>query len=70
MTDGLGRPRCGSLFGFAAFTAIAFLGFRNPTLYPDIVNPYYLAVFAAAFAGGCAGFLWWDNAAPATLHCG
>ncbi len=70
VTDGLDGLAAGSaLFGFAAFTAIAFLGFRNPTLYPDIVNPYDLAVFAAAFAGGCAGFLWW-NAAPADIFMG
>ena len=70
VTDGLDGLAAGSaLFGFAAFTAIAYLGFRNPRIYPDIVNPYDLAVFAASFAGGCAGFLWW-NAAPADIFMG
>ncbi len=70
VTDGLDGLAAGSaLFGFAAFTAIAFLGFRNPTIYPSVINPYDLAVFAASFAGGCAGFLWW-NAAPADIFMG
>jgi phospho-N-acetylmuramoyl-pentapeptide-transferase len=70
VTDGLDGLAAGSaLLGFAAFTAIAYLGFRNPTLYPAIVNPYDLAVFAAAFAGACAGFLWW-NGAPADIFMG
>lgn len=70
VTDGLDGLASGSaLMGFLAFMAIAFLGFRNPAIYPDLVNPYDLAVFAAAFAGGCAGFLWW-NAAPADIFMG
>lgn len=70
VTDGLDGLAAGSaLLGFAAFTAIAFLGFRNPGLYPSIVDPYDLAVFAAAFAGACIGFLWW-NAAPADIFMG
>ena len=54
---------------FVAFAMFAFLGFRNGTLYPELVNPYDLAVFAVAFAGACAGFLWW-NAAPARIFMG
>lgn len=70
VTDGLDGLAAGSaLFGFIAFTIIAYLGFRNPTLYPAIVNPYDLAVFSAAFAGACAGFLWW-NGAPADIFMG
>lgn len=70
VTDGLDGLAVGSaLFGFVAFTAIAYLGFRNPTIYPAIVNPYDLAVFSAAFAGACCGFLWW-NAAPADIFMG
>lgn len=70
VTDGLDGLAAGSaLLGFAAFTAIAFLGFRNPGIYPHMINPYDLAVFAASFAGGCAGFLWW-NAAPADIFMG
>ena len=70
VTDGLDGLAAGSaLFGFIAFTIIAYLGFRNPTIYPAIVNPYDLAVFSAAFAGACAGFLWW-NGAPADIFMG
>ncbi|MEK7425436.1 MAG: phospho-N-acetylmuramoyl-pentapeptide-transferase [Actinomycetota bacterium] len=70
VTDGLDGLAAGSaLFGFFAFAAIAFWGFRNPEIYGSLVNPYDLAVFAAAFAGACAGFLWW-NAAPARIFMG
>jgi len=70
VTDGLDGLAAGSaLFGFLAFTVIAYTGFRHPELYGAIVNPYDLAVLAAAFAGGCAGFLWW-NAAPAQIFMG
>ena len=70
VTDGLdGLAGGAAAFGFAAFTMISYLGFRNPTLYPDIVNPYDLVVFAASFAGACGGFLWF-NAAPATIFMG
>jgi len=70
VTDGLDGLAAGSaLFGFFAFTGFAYWGFRNPDIYGDIVNPYDLAVFAVAFAGACAGFLWW-NAAPARIFMG
>ena len=70
VTDGLDGLVAGSaLFGFMAFTVIAYTGFRNPELYPAIVNPYDLAVLSAAFGGACAGFLWW-NAAPAQIFMG
>ncbi|MDP2291372.1 MAG: phospho-N-acetylmuramoyl-pentapeptide-transferase [Actinomycetota bacterium] len=70
ITDGLdGLASGAAMFGFIAFGVIAFVGFRNPEQYPAIVNPYDLAVFAVAFAGGCAGFLWW-NAAPARIFMG
>jgi phospho-N-acetylmuramoyl-pentapeptide-transferase len=70
VTDGLDGLAAGSaMFGFGAFAIIAFLEFRNPTVYTAIVNPYDLAVFAAAFAGACGGFLWW-NAAPARIFMG
>lgn len=70
VTDGLDGLAAGSaLFGFVAFTGIAFWAFRNPSIYGDVVNPYDLAVLAAAFAGACAGFLWW-NAAPARIFMG
>ena len=70
VTDGLDGLAGGSaMLGFAAFTMIAFLEFRNPGLYPGIVNPYDLVVFAASFAGACGGFLWF-NSAPATIFMG
>jgi phospho-N-acetylmuramoyl-pentapeptide-transferase len=69
VTDGLDGLAGGSaLFGFIAFTVIAFWGFRNPTVY-QIVNPLDLAVLAVALAGACAAFLWW-NAAPARIIMG
>lgn len=69
VTDGLDGLAGGTaLFGFIAFTVIAFWGFRNPSIY-QIVNPLDLAVLAVALAGACAGFLWW-NAAPARIFMG
>lgn len=73
VTDGLDGLAAGSaLFGFFAFTIIAFWAFRNPAIYVEgggIVNPLDLAIIAVAFAGACAGFLWW-NAAPARIFMG
>ncbi|HRB04821.1 MAG TPA: phospho-N-acetylmuramoyl-pentapeptide-transferase [Ilumatobacteraceae bacterium] len=70
VTDGLDGLAAGSaLFGFIAFTGMAFWALRNPLIYGDVVNPYDLAVLAAAFAGACAGFLWW-NGAPAQIFMG
>jgi phospho-N-acetylmuramoyl-pentapeptide-transferase len=70
VTDGLDGLAAGSaLMGFGAFVIIAYLAFRNGDLYPSVVNPLALGVFAAAFAGGCLGFLWW-NAAPARIFMG
>jgi phospho-N-acetylmuramoyl-pentapeptide-transferase len=69
VTDGLDGLAAGSaLFGFLAFTIIAYWAFRNPRIY-GIVNPLDLAVLAAAMAGACGGFLWW-NAAPARIIMG
>lgn len=70
VTDGLDGLAAGSaLMGFGAFIIIAYLLFRNDDLYPSVVNPLDLGVFAAAFFGGCLGFLWW-NAAPARIFMG
>jgi phospho-N-acetylmuramoyl-pentapeptide-transferase len=70
VTDGLDGLASGSaLFGFLAFTGIAYAGFRRPEVYSAIVNPYDLAVFSAAFGGACVGFLWM-NAAPALIFMG
>jgi len=70
VTDGLDGLAGGSaMMGFFAFAIIAYWSFRNPTVYGDVVNPLDLAVFAAAFGGACAGFLWF-NAAPARIFMG
>ncbi len=55
--------------GFGAFMIIAYWAFRNPDIYSAVVNPLDLAVLAAAFAGACMGFLWF-NAAPARIIMG
>jgi len=70
VTDGLDGLASGSaLMGFGAFTIICYWAFRNPDIYGAVVNPLDMGVFAAAFAGGCLGFLWW-NAAPARIFMG
>jgi phospho-N-acetylmuramoyl-pentapeptide-transferase len=70
VTDGLDGLAAGSaLMGFGAFTIISYWAFRNPDIYGAVVNPLDMGVFAAAFAGGCLGFLWW-NAAPARIFMG
>jgi phospho-N-acetylmuramoyl-pentapeptide-transferase len=74
VTDGLDGLAGGSaLMGFLAFTIVAFWAFRNPQVYgvvgAGVVNPLDLAVLAAAFAGACGGFLWF-NAAPARIFMG
>ena len=69
LADGLdGLAAGGGIFGFAAFVFIGFWEFRHPRLYH--VGPALdLALVAAAMAGSCAGFLWW-NAAPARIFMG
>jgi len=79
VTDGLDGLAAGSaLLGFLAFTIISYWAFRNPEIYGvttktlvghGVVNPLDLAVLAAAFAGACGGFLWF-NAAPARIIMG
>jgi phospho-N-acetylmuramoyl-pentapeptide-transferase len=70
VTDGLDGLAGGSaLMGFGAFTIIAYWSFRNDDIYTQVVNPLDMGVFAAAFAGACLGFLWW-NAAPARIIMG
>jgi len=70
VTDGLDGLAAGSaLLGFLAFTIIGYVALRYPAIYGDVVNPLDLAVLAAAFAGACGGFLWF-NAAPARIIMG
>jgi phospho-N-acetylmuramoyl-pentapeptide-transferase len=70
VTDGLDGLAGGSaLMGFGAFMIIGYWGFRNPDVYTAVVNPLDMGVMAAAFAGACLGFLWW-NAAPARIFMG
>ena len=70
VTDGLDGLAGGSaLMGFGAFMIIGYWAFRNPEIYGAVVNPLDLAVLAAAFAGACMGFLWF-NAAPARIIMG
>ena len=69
LTDGLDGLAAGSAtFAFAAFVFIGFWEFRHPDVYG--VGPALdLALVAAAMAGACTGFLWW-NAAPARVFMG
>lgn len=73
ITDGLDGLAAGSAaLAFAAFMIICFWQFRHPLVYgptPNAAGFNDLAVVAAAMAGACAGFLWW-NAAPARIFMG
>jgi phospho-N-acetylmuramoyl-pentapeptide-transferase len=70
VTDGLdGLAGGAAMMGFGAFMIIAYWAFRNDDIYTEVVNPLDMGVFAAAFAGACLGFLWW-NAAPARIIMG
>ena len=69
LTDGLDGLAGGSgALGFTAFVVIGFWTFRNPAIY-QVSHGLDLAVVAAAMAGGCIGFLWW-NAPPAQIFMG
>jgi phospho-N-acetylmuramoyl-pentapeptide-transferase len=69
LTDGLDGLAAGSsIFAFASFVVICFIGFRHPGIYGE--QSYLdLGVIAASLLGGCVGFLWW-NAAPAQIFMG
>jgi phospho-N-acetylmuramoyl-pentapeptide-transferase len=76
VTDGLDGLAAGSaVASFLAFTIIAYWSFRSQDIsfyehsYGATVNPLDLAALAAAFAGACGGFLWF-NAAPARIFMG
>ncbi len=69
LTDGLDGLAGGSAaIGFAAFIIIGYWSFRHPTIY-GVAHALDLAIVAAAMAGACIGFLWW-NAPPARIFMG
>lgn len=76
LTDGLDGLLAGSAtMVFGAYTVIAIWQSNHlctagsvPGCY-DVAAPLDLAVFAAAVAGGCFGYLWW-NASPARIFMG
>jgi phospho-N-acetylmuramoyl-pentapeptide-transferase len=69
LTDGLdGLAGTAAALAFLAFLVIGFWGFRHPFTY-GVPHALDLAVVAAAMAGACTGFLWW-NATPAQIFMG
>ncbi len=69
LTDGLDGLAAGAAaLAFAAFVIIGYWAFRHPISY-DVKHSLDLAIVAAAMAGACAGFLWW-NAPPAQIFMG
>ena len=76
LTDGLdGLATGAAVMSFLAFLIIGFWKFGQRCEITDSINcyttrdPLDLAVLAAALAGSCAGFLWW-NASPAKIFMG
>ena len=76
LTDGLdGLATGAATMTFASYILISIWQFGQncsyeltPSCYPT-PNPLDLAIIAAALAGACFGFLWW-NAAPARIFMG
>jgi phospho-N-acetylmuramoyl-pentapeptide-transferase len=76
LTDGLdGLASGAAILSFLAFVLIGVWEFGqscgiepSPKCY-EVRDPLDLAVLAAAFAGACAGFLWW-NTSPAQIYMG
>ncbi|MGV0992465.1 MAG: phospho-N-acetylmuramoyl-pentapeptide-transferase [Mycobacterium sp.] len=75
-TDGLDGLAAGSMaMVSAAYVLITFWQFRNACATApglgcyNVRDPLDLAIIAAATAGACIGFLWW-NAAPAKIFMG
>ena len=69
LTDGLDGLAAGSAtFAFSTFVVIGYWEFRHFPIY-HVYHGQDLALVAAALAGGCGGFLWW-NAAPARIIMG
>jgi phospho-N-acetylmuramoyl-pentapeptide-transferase len=76
LTDGLdGLATGASIMTFLAFVLIGVWEFGQSCALNAVAgcyavrDPLDLAVLAAAFAGGCTGFLWW-NTAPAKIFMG
>ena len=81
LTDGLdGLATGASIMTFLAFVLIGVWEFGQRCISIDVVpnlpfgcyavrDPLDLAILAAAFAGACTGFLWW-NTAPAKIFMG
>jgi phospho-N-acetylmuramoyl-pentapeptide-transferase len=76
LTDGLdGLASGASVMTFLAFVLIGVWEFGQSCALVTTANcyavrdPLDLAVLAAAFAGSCTGFLWW-NASPAKIFMG
>ena len=76
LTDGLdGLASGAAIMAFLAFTLIGIWEFRQSCEYSNLArcyavrDPLDMAVLAAAFAGACAGFLWW-NTSPARIFMG
>ena len=76
LTDGLdGLASGASVMTFIAFVVIGVWEFGQSCAVAtigncyNVRNPLDLAVLAAAFAGSCAGFLWW-NSSPAKIFMG
>jgi phospho-N-acetylmuramoyl-pentapeptide-transferase len=69
LTDGLdGLATGSSVMVLTAFSLIGFWQFRHASLY-EVRDPLEIALVAAAAAGACFGFLWW-NAYPARIFMG
>lgn len=75
-TDGLDGLAAGSMaMVSAAYVLITFWQYRNACVSTpelgcyNVRDPLDLAIIAAATAGACIGFLWW-NAAPAKIFMG
>jgi phospho-N-acetylmuramoyl-pentapeptide-transferase len=76
LSDGLdGLATGASIMTFLAFVLIGVWEFGQSCALNNVPgcyavrDPLDLAVLAAAFAGGCTGFLWW-NTAPARIFMG
>ncbi len=76
VTDGLDGLAAGSMaMVTAAYVLITFWQYRNACAVTpgqgcyNVRDPLDLAIIAAATAGACIGFLWW-NAAPAKIFMG